>query len=76
LPSLRLLLIEPNDYVIVIGHNRIGTEINGKHLAQHRKAIHHPLAAMLVILTGIVVLPTQKGSPNTAADAVIVGSGV
>jgi len=69
-------IIEPNNNVIVIGHYRIGTEINGKHLTQHRKAIHYPLPAMFVILAGIVVLATQKGSPHTATDAVIVGSGI
>jgi len=62
--------------MIVIRHHRIGAEINGKHLCQHGQSVHHPLAAMLVILAGIVILSTKKGPSHTATDTVIIGGRV
>jgi hypothetical protein len=36
--------------MVVIGHHCISTEIDCEDLSQNCQAIHHPLAAMLVIL--------------------------
>lgn len=46
--------------MVVIGHHRIGTEIDSKDLRQDCPTADRPLTEIFVILAGIVILPTKK----------------
>jgi len=75
LHGLHPALIHVQYQVVVIGHHRIATQINGKDTRQLGEAIYHPLLAVFVGMTGEVILTAQKGPPHTAADAVVVRRG-
>ncbi len=57
----------------MITHHRIGTDINREHLGQEQYALFEPAAAMFEALARIAVFAAQKGPPDTAGDAVVIG---
>jgi hypothetical protein len=61
--------------MIVIGHHRIGADIDGKDPAYREHALPDPLSAVLVALPGKSILTTEKGAAHAAGDAMVVGGG-
>ena len=60
----------------VIGHHRVGTHVNGKHLDQFEDPDPDPVSPVGKIPPGLGIDPTQKLAPNAARDDVIVRRGV
>ena len=60
--------------MLVIRHDCVGADIDGKDLAQRSKAPEDLLFAVFIVLACQAVLATQEGPADTAADGVIVGS--
>jgi hypothetical protein len=60
--------------MVVIRHDGVGADVDGKDLAQSLKACEESLFAVFIVLAGQAVLVTQEGSTDKAANGVIVGS--
>jgi len=60
----------------MIGHHGIGTNVYSKDLGEGKNLIVDPLPPMFKAFAGMAILSTQKGAPNAARDAMVVGSGV
>ncbi|OLF21284.1 hypothetical protein BSP75_12365 [Aeromonas sp. YN13HZO-058] len=58
--------------MIVIAHHRISTNADCKQPRQLPQLVDHPLTPMLVTLARMGIITTQKGSPHTATDHVVV----
>jgi hypothetical protein len=55
----------------MIAHHCIGTDIDGENLGEKKNSLFDPRPAVFEALPGIGVLATQKGSADTARDAMI-----
>jgi hypothetical protein len=60
----------------VITHHRVGADINGKYTGEKMKAIFHPLAAVLVGFTGILVNNAEKRPSHAPRRAVVIRRGI
>jgi hypothetical protein len=67
-----LIGIDPNDDMVMIMQNGIGTQLNGKHGGQQFDAINDPLATMFKVKAGKGVFATQKSASDAAGNAVVV----
>lgn len=47
-------------HMVVVGHHRIGTQVNSKDVHQGSQPVNHPLAAVFVVLVGILA-PGKSG---------------
>ena len=56
----------------MIIHDGIGTQINGEHATQQLDAVDNPLPTVFEVKAGDRVRATQKGSPYTTGDAVVI----
>lgn len=65
-PTGGSIAIELDDDVIVITHDGIGTQINCKYLGKQLHSVNNPLPPVLKVVSGQLILPTQKGSPHAA----------
>jgi hypothetical protein len=68
-------LIQIQNNVIVVRHDRISTDINAENLTEFENAFFDPTPSMFIINAGLGIFTAQKGAPNTAGNAVIVGRG-
>jgi len=51
-PFIHLCGVYPNHDVVVIAHNGVGTQVNGKNRTKQLDAIDDPLAAVFKVETG------------------------
>jgi hypothetical protein len=56
-PSAGTLFVHPQNHVLVVVHDRISTDINGKHSGKRNELVHDPLIAVLKALARELVLP-------------------
>ena len=59
--------------MVMITHDRIGTQIDGEDRTQQFDTVHDPLTAVIKVKAGMGIFTTQEGSPYAAGDAVVVG---
>ena len=59
--------------MIVIAHDRVGTQINGECGAKQFDAVDDPLTPVFEVKTGFCVLAAQERASYTPRDTVIVG---
>ena len=52
--------------MVVIGHHRIGADIDGEDIGQLAQALGDPAFSVFVVLAGERVIATQEGSADTA----------
>ena len=61
-PLIHTRSVDPNHDVVVVVHDGVGTQVNGKYRTYQLDAIHNPLAAVLEVEAGQWVRTTQKGT--------------
>ena len=66
------ILIDVKQFMAVVAHDGIGTDADGKYSGQQQHAINNPLSAMLKVVATVSIFSARKGSPNAAADAMVV----
>ena len=57
----------------MVGHDGVGTQVNGKQGGQQPDAFLDPLAPVLVVFAGLIVPIAQKAPAHAAGDNVVVG---
>jgi hypothetical protein len=67
-----LIGIDPNDDMVMIMQNGVGTQVDGKDGGQQFDSINDPLAAVFEVEAGMGVFATQKGASDTSGNAVVV----
>jgi hypothetical protein len=72
-PRLGQRLIHVQNQVVVRGHNRIATHLDGEDLRQLQQPLLDPVSAMLEGAPGEGILATKEGAAHAARDAVVVG---
>jgi len=60
--------------MVVVTHDRIGTQVNGINRAKQFDPVNNPLPAVFEAVTTHGVLAAQEGAPHTARNAVVVRS--
>jgi hypothetical protein len=52
-PALGALRVDAHHYVVVAGHHRLGTQVDGEDLGQHGEAFDHPGLAVGVVVRAV-----------------------
>ena len=75
-PRLSPLGIDADDLMEVIGHDRIGGDIDRENPGQLLHLRHDPAAPLLEISPGRQILATKKRPAHTTGDHVLPGGGL
>lgn len=75
-PLESLGLVDVQYHMMMVGHDRIGANVDRKDLRQRQDSIFDPLAAVFKAFAGDGITAAQEGPANTAGRAVIVGCGI
>jgi hypothetical protein len=59
--------------MVMVGHNGIGADIECIHLSQGQHALLNPVTAVFVVVIGVLITATEKGTVHTPGGAVVVG---
>jgi len=59
--------------MVVVAHDGVGAQINGKYGTQQLDAIDDPLSTMLKVEAGYRIRTAQESSSYTTRDTVVVG---
>ena len=62
----------PNHDVVMVVHDGVGTQINGKHRTHQLDAVHNPLATVFKIKAGYWIGTAQESTPHASGDAVVI----
>src|SRR5690554_2322315 len=75
-PLQRLGFVDVQHQMMMVRHDRIGADIDSKHLCQRKNSIFDPLAAVFEAFAGDSITTAQESSANTAGRAMVVGCGI
>ena len=71
-PVIYLFALDLYHDVVMVAHDGVGAQVNGKHRAQQLDAIDDPLSAMLEVEACERVRTAQEGTPHASGDAVVI----
>jgi len=60
------------DQMVMIAHHSVDTDVDRKNVGQFSEFIHYSLFAMFVALAREFVFATEKGTANTARNAMVI----
>ena len=72
-PGCGALRREAHDEMIMIAHQRVGTQVDGENVGQQGQSFEDAWLAVFVRLAGNDIHATQEGAPYATANAVVVG---
>lgn len=76
LPGLGCGPVHMEDQMGVVGHDRSGTEVDGKSASQLGQALFDPPAVVLTTLAGVITSPSQQGAAHKEGNAAMVRCGL
>jgi hypothetical protein len=75
-PILSPFPVDVQRHMVVVGHHRIGEDIDGEDRGQCLHAILNPPPAMFIAMPAVGIFTAEKGATHAARDAMVVGGGL